>query len=299
MTYLSFMSKFANKRTFEAANEGTPGAGDGAGDEATKAADEAAAAAASEKAISDAKAASDAAAAEAAKSDDPKLQAAAAEKAELLREVMDKKDKLKAATKEVADTKKALEAYGGVDPAKVKELLRKEAEAESKEAEARGDFDRVKAMMITEHERAIAAKDAELTEARAGRDADRSLIDELTIGNSFGNSTFIRESLNISPAKTRQLYGAHFERQDGMVVGYDKPVGAKDRTMLVNAKGEALSFDDALGRIVDADPEKKGLTKSKAKPGASSASDLDKGAKSETKLVGKAQIASILSSLDE
>jgi hypothetical protein len=296
--YLSIMSKFANMRAFDTANEGKPGADDAqktAEADAKAAADAAAATAA----VDDAQKAADAAATAASKSDDPKLQAAAAEKAELLREVMDKKEKLKAANKEVADVKKALEAFDGIDPVKAKELLKKEADADRLAAEAKGDFDRVKAMMVAEHEKSLKAVSDELAAERESRAADRSLIDELTIGNSFGNSVFIRDNLVISPVKTRTLYGSHFERVDGKVVAYDKPSGQKDRTMLVDAKGDALSFEEALSRIVDADPEKKGLLKSKVKPGALSASDLDKGKKEPAKVAGKNRIATNLVGLGE
>lgn len=284
--YLSIMAKYANMRAYEKPNEGAPGAGEG---------DEAAAS----KAVEDAQKAADDAAAAAAKSDDPKLQVAAAEKAELLREVMDKKEKLKAATKEASDAKKALEAYEGIDPAKVKELVRKEAEAERVAAEAKGDFERVKAMMVAEHEKAMKAINDELAAEREGRAADRSLIDELTIGNAFGNSEFIRDSMLISVAKTRKLYGDHFERQDGKIVAYDKPAGDKNRTLLVDAKGDPLPFEAALARIVDADPEKKGMLRSRAKPGAASATDIDKPKKDQPKVSGKQRISANLASLDE
>ena len=291
------MNKYANLRTFDAANEGTTGA------DATKAAADAATAAeaaAATKAVDDAKVASEAAAAAAALSSDPKLQAAATEKAELLREVMDKKDKLKIATKDLADARKLNEAYEGVDPAKVKELLKKEADAERIAAEAKGDFERVKTMMNTEHDKALKVVQDQLDVERDGRKADLSLIDELTVGNSFGNSEFIRDSLTISPAKARRLYGDHFERQGNTVVGYDKPAGEKDRTLLVSAKGDALSFEEALNRIVEADPDKKGVLKSKAKAGAASASDQDKGDKNKApKVVGTARIAANLAGLGE
>lgn len=296
--YQLMASKYANRRTFSPESEtGSAGGAGEAGAEGAANAD--AAAAADAGAVDEAGQGSDAGQrkadealkTEAGKTDD--------EKAALLREVMEKKDKLKATSKDLADAKRALEAYEGVDPAKVKELIRKEAEAEQRDAEARGDFERVKQMMAEEHERAVAKIQNDLKAERESRAADIALIDELTIGNAFGNSDFIRESMSISPTKVRSLYGSHFERKDGVVVAYDKPAGAKDRTMLVDATGAALSFEEALSRIIDADPDKKGMMKSRAKPGAGSANDADKSKKDKPALSGAKLIAANLASLDD
>jgi hypothetical protein len=295
MFYRSIMAKYASIRAFDTPNEGA--AGGASATEAKTGDDAAAAAAADEKKLKDAQDAAAAAADAAAQSDDPKLKAAAAEKADLLREVMDKKTKLKAAQDDAAAAKKALEAYEGIDPAKVRELMRKELDAERAAAEAKGDFDRVKAMMAEEHQKELAKIKDELEAERTNRKGDQSLIDELTIGNSFGNSDFIRDNLTISPAKARRLYGDHFERQGGVVVAYDKPAGEANRTLLVNAKGDPLSFDEALGRVVDADPDKKGVLKSKAKPGAGSSTDIDKSKNDKHALSGKAAIVAAVKDL--
>lgn len=301
--YQLMASKYANRRTFSPESE--TGSAGGAGEAGAEgAANAAAAAAAGAGAVDEAGQGSDAGqrkADEALKTDAGKTDAGKTddEKAALLREVMEKKDKLKATSKDLADAKRALEAYEGVDPAKVKELIRKEAEAEQRDAEARGDFERVKQMMAEEHERAVAKIQNDLKAERESRAADIALIDELTIGNAFGNSDFIRESMSISPTKVRSLYGSHFERKDGVVVAYDKPAGAKDRTMLVDATGAALSFEEALSRIIDADPDKKGMMKSRAKPGAGSANDADKGKKDKPVLSGAKLIAANLASLDD
>lgn len=296
MFYRSIMAKYANIRAYNTANEGAGegGEGNGSGEQTTE---DKAAEAEADKAVADAKKAAEDAAKAAAGSDDPKLKKIEAEKAELLREVMEKKEKLKSTTSDLAEARAALAAYDGVDPAKVKALMRKELEAEQNEALAKGDFERVKAMMVAEHEKALKVVKDELDNERGQRQADLSLIDDLTIGNAFGNSSFIRETLVISPAKTRQLYGNHFERQGGVVVAYDKPAGQKDRTLLVDAKGDPLPFEDALSRIVDADPEKKGLVKSRAKQGAGSSSEQGKGTDKKQAKSGVAAIADAIRSL--
>jgi hypothetical protein len=76
--------------------------------------------------------------------------------------------------------------------------------------------------------------------------------------------------LTLTPSKTRALYGSYFAVEGSKIVGYDKPAGAADRTPLVDAGGKPLSFDDALKRIIDMDPEKDTITAKKLVPGAGS-----------------------------
>ncbi len=242
-------------------NEGAGGAGD---DDAAAAA---AAAAAVKKAEEDAAAA---AAAAAASKDDPELKKAAAEKADLLREVMDKKAKLTQAQKDAADARAALAKYNGVDPEKVAALLKKEEDAEKLELERKGEFDTLKARMAAEHERDMAAANATIEELRAKSKSAETIIDNLTVGAAFSNSPYITENLIISPAKARVLYGTHFEVKDGVILAYDKPVGAAGRELMVDAKGEPMAFETAFERIIDADADKKTLMKTKVAPGANS-----------------------------
>lgn len=267
--YLNMLRAAGKLPVFEKPNEGNPGGDDAAAKAAAEAAAEAKKKADADEAVRKAKEESDAAAA-AAKSGDADAVKLAAEKAELLREVMDKKSKLTATSKELDDTRKALEAYGGIDPEKVKALIKAEADAVKAQAEAAGDFERVKQMMADEHAKERAALEAKLEEEREARKKDRSLIDELTIGNAFGNSTFIKENMVLSSEKTRQLYGSHFDMKDGRLVAYDKPASAANRTMLVNSAGEPLAFEESIERIFNADPDKKTMTKSKVKQGSSS-----------------------------
>ncbi|MBD9511624.1 hypothetical protein IB265_33250 [Ensifer sp. ENS10] len=231
----------------------------------TAAAEAAAAEAAAAKELADAEDAA-AAAADAGKD----AAALATEKAKLLREVMDKKNKLKDAEKKAADAAAALEAYGGVDPAKVKELLKKEADAELAAAEAKGDFDRVKTMMAEEHTKATKTLEERIADLEGKLSEKDKTIDTLTIGNDFGQSAYIKDTLTLTPSKARQLYGEHFEVKDGKTVAYDKPKSAANRNPLVDASGNPLVFDEAFKRIIEADPDKETLLKAKVTPGSNS-----------------------------
>lgn len=228
--------------------------------------------------------------------------------ADLLKEVMAKKETARAAqaaadaaeakAKELADR---LAAFDGIDLDEVKGLLKEKQERELSDLEKRGEFERVKAQMAEAHQRDVEAakaayepKVAELTEALNKRE---QVITELTIGRSFSESTFIRDSLALPVTKTRVLYGAHFELQDGKIVGYDKPAGATDRTPLVDANGNFLDFDKAMEKIVEGDPDRDNLLKSKIRGGSGSHNDPNITAEDKNKkpLTGRERILAAVS----
>jgi len=174
--------------------------------------------------------------------------------------------------------KEKLAQYGDVDPARVKALLDAEATAEAarKETEEqellrRGEFDSVKKQMIEAHNVELEALRTALEESRKENASLKSGLIEKTVGTSFSESNFLREKVLMTPAKARVVYGTHFEiGEDGQVVGFDKPAGAKDRAILVDGAGKPLSFESAIERVLRADPEADALLRSEAKPGGGS-----------------------------
>jgi hypothetical protein len=192
------------------------------------------------------------------------------EAAKLLKENMRRKDELKKLAEEREQLKNALAQFDGLDPNDIKKLVTEKQTAEEERLKKAGEWDRLKTQMVEVHNREkqtlaeqLKAKDEELLNLR-------STIGELTVGNAFGNSKFIQNDLTIPPNKARALYGSHFEFEEGRIVGYDKPAGAKDRTMLIDGTGDPLPFEEALQKIVQADPDYTSLAKSKIKVGANS-----------------------------
>lgn len=235
--------------------------------EATRAAEKAAAdQAAADKAAAD-KAAADKAAADKAAADEKNL---SDNEKQLLTEVMDKKAKLKAEKEAREAAEAALKKFEGIDLDKVSALLAAEKKREEQELEAKGEFDRLKAMIAEERTVEQTTWATERASLEAKIQELNGTVDKLTVGQSFSSSTFIAENLVLTPTKARQLYGAHFEMVDGKTVAYNKPAGAADRTILVGADAEPLSFDAALKKIVDMDPEKDTLLKVRMGQGANS-----------------------------
>ena len=221
--------------------------------------DDAAAKAAAEAARKDAK--------ETGENKDDKDKKISEDAAKLLKEVM----ALKAKLKEKDSAVKAIEEkYSGIDLEAAREALKAAEEAEHKELERKGEYER---LLAKQKEKADALIEAERTRAKEIEEklqAAMKAVDELSLGNAFAHSKFIQEKLALTPNKTRALYAQHFEVEDGKLVAYDKPKGAADRTPLISATGEALSFDEAIAEIINADPDKEYLLKTESRAGAGS-----------------------------
>lgn len=214
--------------------------------------------------------------------DDPSSGNGPSEKeAELIKEVMKKKDAIKDLKKQVSDLTSSLSKWDGFDADDVKQLLQEKKSAETKKLEAKGEWDKLKSQMNDAHAAEIASLKAQIEEMKNGLGTKDATIEKLTIGHSFDGSKFISEELTLTPRKARVIYGSHFDIEDGQVVGYDKPRGESGRTQLVDGKGDPLGFEAALQKIVDADPDRDNLIRSKMKPGANSKSAGDKAPKGE------------------
>jgi hypothetical protein len=230
--------------------------------------------------VSDAdKAAADKAAADKAAADKAAADKAAADKkqptdeeAKLIKEVMQKKDALKAREAELATAQERLKAFEGIDPDAVRKLLADQKAAEEAQLAAKGEFDTLKARMAEEHTKATASLQEQIKALQEQVRNKDKVVDELSIGQQFAQSKFISEESTMAPAKARKLYGEHFDVVDGKVVAYDKPRGEANRTPLIDQYGNGLAFEDAMRKIVEADPDKDSLLRSKVKPGAGSES---------------------------
>lgn len=208
--------------------------------------------------------------------------------AELLREVMKRKGNEQTLKGQISDLEGKLAQFDGIDVEQVRQLLTEKTERETKELEERGEFDRVKEQMKEAHAAEL-QKTKQTLEGRVGElqsalDAATSQITELTIGRSFSDSSFVRDSLTLTPSKARVVFGSHFELKDGAVVAYDKPSGEQGRTVLVDGSGEPLPFDEAIKKIVETDPDADHLIRSKVKQGAGSGSE--RGTKGVKAVVG-------------
>lgn len=260
------------------AQAGEGGDGGAGGVSGAEGEDAKAAQAAADKAAADAttaKAAEEAATADAAKNKGART--VSDEEARLLKENMKKKEALDRTSSELQKAQDALKKFEGVDPDEIRRLLSEKKTAEEKQMEAKGEWDRLKTRMAEEHGKEIGTLQTRIEELTAQLKGTQGQMNELSIGSQFSQSKFISDELTLTPAKARVIYGEHFDLEDGKVVGYDKPRGAPNRTAMVDQYGSAVPFEEALRKIVEADPEKDHLLKSKVKPGASSDSKKPSG----------------------
>ena len=142
--------------------------------------------------------------------------------------------------------------------------------AEQKRLLAAGDFERLTKQMGDRHVAEKSALELAVTEKATANAALEKQIADLTVGGAFATSAFVKEDLTLTPNKARVIYGAHYEFKDGKVIGFDKPAGASERTMLVNSTGEALGFEESMRKLIEADPDRDQLMRSKMKPGSGS-----------------------------
>lgn len=190
--------------------------------------------------------------------------------AKLIKEVMDKKTKLKEATDQIAALQAAVKQFEGIDVDGVRKMLKDKQDDETRKLEEKGQWDSLRKQMAEEHGKEKLTLSEQLTASQAESNSLKTQIGDLTVGNAFASSAFIKEDMTMPVNKARVLYGTQFEFKDGAVVAYDKPAGSAERNVLVDAKGDPLGFEAAIKKIVEADPDKDQLLKSKVKTGSGS-----------------------------
>ena len=183
---------------------------------------------------------------------------------------MQKKDLLTKSSADLATAQEALKAFEGIDPVAVRKLLTEQKDNETKAMEAAGEWKTLKERMSQEHTTATATLKAENQTLKDALGLKETTINDLSIGSRFSASNFIADELVLTPAKARIVYGEHFDLVDGKVVGFDKPRGAANRTPLIDQHGNNVDFEAALRKVVELDPDKDHMIKSKVKTGAGS-----------------------------
>lgn len=252
--------------------------------------DEAAAQKATDDAAAAQKVIDDAAAAEAAKGKGGPSD----EEAKLLKEVMQKKEKLKTQETELTDLKSKLKAFDGIDLEQVSKLVKNAAEVETKKLEDKGAWDKLKTQMVEQQETEKNGLKTTIEELTGKLNGSNETINKLTVGHAFDASKYIGEKLTLTPGKARIIYGLNFDVEDGVVIAFDKPKGASGRTPLVDSSGNGLGFEAAIQKIVDSDPDRDHMVKSQIKPGADSKTNNDKVNKKDVPLTGMDRIAAAL-----
>lgn len=216
--------------------------------------------------------------------------------AKLLKEVMSKKEKIKAQSDEIDSMKESLKKFDGVDMEEVKKLIQAQADAKTKDLEKKGDWDKLRQQMVDQQNVKTTELTSEIDALKQSLSSKGDIINKLTVGHSFDSSGYIGERLTLTPSKARIIYGTHFDVEEGNIVAYDKPSGTKDRTALVDGEGKSLGFEAAIAKIVDMDPDRDHIVKSKVKSGSDSKENASKAKDVKVEPKGVDKISQALSS---
>lgn len=192
--------------------------------------------------------------------------------AQLLKDMMKWKDEARKA-QDLA--KQIQDQLGDIDPATARKLAADAKERERADLEKKGEYDRIVKQMRDENAKQLSAKDTELSDTQKALAEARQQIADLTVGTQFRSSEFIAKQSTLPPTIAQKEFGEYFEYVDGQMVPYDKPKGAAERTMLVDANGNPKPFDQAIAELYQQHPDAKSLIRATVKPGASSKNQAD------------------------
>lgn len=190
--------------------------------------------------------------------------------AKLLKEVMKRKAKEQEQIAEIALLKDKITLFGDINIEEVKAMLATKKDADVKRLEDQGAWDSLKIQMKDEQSKIVKQRDDLILDLQSKLGLQNAVIDKLTLGSAFENSKFIESELALPSSKAKIIYGDYFEIKDDRIVAYNKSSEHADRSMLINADGDALAFEEAIKKIIDSDPDRDMLIKSKSKSGSNS-----------------------------
>jgi hypothetical protein len=217
--------------------------------------------------------------------------------AKLLKEVMKRKAKEQEQIAEIASLKEQITQFADINVEEVKAMLATKKDADVKRLEDQGAWDSLKIQMKDEQSKIVKQKDDLILELQSKLGLQNAAIDKLTLGSAFENSKFIDSELALPSSKAKIIYGDYFEIKGDKIVGYNKSSDHADRAMLVNVDGDSLAFEDAIKKIIDADPDRDMLIKSKSKQGSNSITSNATVEQAKPVLVGMDRILSALNSV--
>lgn len=188
--------------------------------------------------------------------------------AKLLKENMRRK-------RETEELKARLDKYKDINLEEVNELLteREKAKLEAQKAEEErlreaGEWDKLKETLIKNAKEEQKVFENKLKEKEEEAASYKKTINNLTVGSAFDNSSFLSEKTILTPKLARLAYSEYFDVVNGKIVPFDAPRGDEDRSPLINSVGEPLPFEAAIEKIVDKDPDKDNILRSKRKSGS-------------------------------
>jgi hypothetical protein len=179
--------------------------------------------------------------------------------------------------RQAKEAQDALKKFEGLDPEAARKAIADAAtaeaariEAEKAKAKAEGNFEKLRELQAQEAQAAIDAANAARDTAVRERDEARRELSQSRIETAFANSKFLQDETILSGPRAQRLFADHVEIENGKVVVYDKAAGETKRAKIMDTKGNPLPFNDAIAKLINAQPDKDTLLKAKTTPGAGS-----------------------------
>lgn len=160
--------------------------------------------------------------------------------------------------KEAAEAK--LKVFGELDPAKAKEAIEKLGKIDQKALIDAGEVDRVKAEIENQYK-------GQLTEAQTTVGSLQDRVNQLTLGNAFGQSDFIANRIAVPREMFEATFGRNFKVEDGKIVPYD---ASGNKIYSKKRMGEVADIDEAFEIMVDGYAHKDTILRAPDKGGSGS-----------------------------
>ncbi|WP_077929224.1 DUF6651 domain-containing protein [Wohlfahrtiimonas populi] len=157
--------------------------------------------------------------------------------------------------------KEQLQAFDGIDPVKAREAMEKVKSFSEKDLIDAGKVEEIKAEMRRVH-------DVQLSEATSRAEQYKQQMQSYIIGQSFGESKFIADKLNIPSDMAREFFGKHFTVDaNNRVIALHDTNNLESIIYSDSNPGEPASFDEALAKFVNAYQHKDTILKGSGNKG--------------------------------
>ena len=162
--------------------------------------------------------------------------------------------------------KEQLQAFDGIDPVKAREAMEKVKSFSEKDLIDAGKVEEIKAEMKRVH-------DVQLAEANSKVDQYKHQMQSYIIGQSFGDSKFVTEKLNIPADMARTFFGNNFTVDaNNKVIALHDPKNPESIIYSDSNPGEPASFDEALAKFINAYQHKDTILKGSGNQGSGTSS---------------------------
>ena len=157
--------------------------------------------------------------------------------------------------KEAAEDR--LKVFDGIDPEAAKAAINTVSNLDQKKLIDAGEVEKVKAETIKAVTERYAPIEKEVSDLKAALHKEK-------IGGAFARSKFIADNISLPSDIIETFFGKHFKLDGDKIIATD---AHGNQIYSRSRPGEAADFEEALGTLVDAYPNKEAIVKGKVGTG--------------------------------